>query len=527
MIALSPQEIAAIVHGTLTLPKNQKSNTKKTMKIVGDAQTDSRAIQPGQIFFARRGEQTDGHAYIQNAIQNGAALIVCEHIPETPDTKNITQTTGTTSTTPPIPHITVKNTETALAALAQEVINRVHAKGELKIIAITGSNGKTTTKNLVQALAATKYRTIASEKSFNNEVGAPLTMLRIKEDTQILVTEFGASKRGEIAHLASLAPPDIAVVLSVGLAHAGEFGGQKNTALAKQELVESLKPGTVAVLNEADPFVAAMAIKARQAGARIHFFNATNKDRKTRTPAPKPDPKQHASPAAQIRQTRDTTAEHPPLSTTAQQIKTSIHGSELQICTPEWPKPLPIKFPILGEHMIPNALAATAVAIEIQIPAETIAQTLAQTTLAAPGRMQQTRGKNGITIINDAYNASPDSMAAALRTLAQISTGRSIAVLGAMSELGELSVQAHSRVALQAVRLGIDEIVVVGEEAKLLHQAVLAESSLGAATVFFNKKEDALNYLRDALQPGDTVLVKSSNAAGLMHLGATLGELYS
>jgi UDP-N-acetylmuramoyl-tripeptide--D-alanyl-D-alanine ligase len=188
-----------------------------------------------------------------------------------------------------------------------------------------------------------------------------------------------------------------------------------------------------------------------------------------------------------------------------------------------------VRFRVLGEHHVMNALAAAAVGLELGLPLAEVVETLEAATLAAPGRMQVLGGRDGVTIINDAYNASPDSMSAALRTLAQVRRpdGRSVAVLGAMSELGEYSIEEHIRIGLQAVRLRISELVVVGADARHLHISAINEGSWDGESVFFETRDEAYDYLTSTLQPNDTVLVKSSNAAGLQSLGDRLGEAYA
>jgi len=435
----------------------------------GQTQTDSREVSPGDIFVARRGEETDGHLFVPQAVDRGAVLLIVERTVDSA-----------------VPQIVVEDSTIALGRLAQHVVALARDHGELTIVGITGSNGKTTTKNLVAAMAERVGPTVASIKSFNNEVGGPLTMLRVETGTRTLVAEMGASAEGEISRLTTMAPPDIGVVLSVGLAHAGGFGSIETTFRTKSEMVRDLPAAAVAVLNRDDPWVAKMAELTR---ARVVWFGRR----------------------------ADADVRASDIQGSAQGTSFTLHVGQVHHR---------VRFGVVGEHHVANALAAVAVGLELGLGLETIVEVLQEATIAAPGRMEMLSCRDGITVINDAYNASPDSMSAALKTLAQIRRpeGRSIAVLGAMSELGERSGEEHDRVGLQVVRLGIDELVVVGSEARRLHVSAINEGSWDGESVFFDSQDEALDYLVRTARPGDTVLVKSSNAAGLQRLGDRLGE---
>lgn len=465
MIALTPSEIAAAIGGRLV----ESPTGDNTSEITGQSQTDSREVAAGEIFVARRGEETDGHLFVSQAVDRGAALLIVER--EIDDR---------------VPQIVVDDATLALGRFAKAVVRRVLDQGALKIIGITGSNGKTTTKNLVASMAELVGPTVASEKSFNNEVGGPLTMLRVAADTELLVAEMGASAEGEIARLTDMAPPHIGVVLSVGLAHAGEFGGIETTFRTKSEMVRDLPENAVAILNRDDPWVSKMAELTK---ARIVWFGQRDD--------------------ADVR---------------ASDIVGSASGTTFMLHLGG--ESLPVTFRLLGEHHVANAMAAAAVGLEMGLTPTQIVASLEAATLAAPGRMEVLPGRDGITVINDAYNASPDSMSAALKTLAQIANpgARTVAVLGAMSELGEYSGEEHDRIGLQVVRLGISELIVVGKEARRLHISSINEGSWDGESVFFEDHDEALDYVVRTAQPGDTILVKSSNAASLQRLGDKLGE---
>lgn len=470
MIRMTLTEVARAVAGELRLAGTDTPDTV----VSGTVDTDSRNIGPGDIFVAKPGEVTDGHLFVGPAAAGGAALAIVERAVDA----DITQ-------------IVVADVVAAIAALAREVVARVRAGGRLQIVGITGSNGKTTTKNLLARILQDEGETIAPRASFNNEVGAPLTMLRVTDDTRYLVSEFGAAGPGQIARLAGLVTPDVGVVLMVGLAHAGGFGGVEATLKAKTELVEAVRPGGVAVLNADDPRVVTMAAVAAARDVSVRWFGRGT--------------------AAEIR---------------AEDVEVTASGTTCTIVRGD--ERMPLRLRVLGEHHVMNALAAITAADALGVPLADAIARLETVEIAERWRMQPL-GSDRIRIINDAYNASPDSMAAALRTLAQI-TGpgqRKVAVLGAMSELGEYAGEEHDRVGLLAVRLRIERIVVVGKDARRLFISAISEGSWDGEAVFFETADEAFDYLQGELRDGDRVLVKSSNAAGLRHLGDRLGESFS
>jgi len=377
-----------------------------------------------------------------------------------------------------------------IVADATEVVRRVRARGRLRIVGVTGSNGKTTTKNLLREILTAQGDTVASRKSFNNEVGGPITALELTDDTEFLVAEMGASAVGEIARLVRMAHPDIGVVLKVGLAHAGEFGGIEQTVRAKSEMVTELTADEVAVLNADDPRVASM---ADVTAARVVWFGLGER--------------------ADVRAT---------------DLVVHARGTEFTVTAPGGASAR-VRFGVLGEHHIMNALAATAAALELGVPLPAIVAALETVTLAERWRMEVMGGRDDVTIINDAYNASPDSMSAALKTLAQVQEPgtRTIAVLGEMSELGEFSGEEHDRIGLLAVRLGISQLVVVGPGARRLHITAINEGSWDGESAYVETADEAFDLVTSIARPGDTVLVKSSNSAGLRLLGDRLGEWFA
>ncbi|GAA1641279.1 UDP-N-acetylmuramoyl-tripeptide--D-alanyl-D-alanine ligase [Microbacterium flavum] len=474
MIRMTLADVADAVGGVLDLAR---SDTRDTI-VSGMVDTDSRLIGPGDVFVAKPGDVTDGHLFVPAAVEAGAALALVEHHVDAE-----------------ISQIVVPDVVQALADLARTVVARAREIGDLRVVGITGSNGKTTTKNLVQRILQDEGETVAPRNSFNNDVGAPLTMLRVGEGTRFLVSEFGADTGGMIARLAGLVTPDIGAVLMVGLAHAGGFGGIEATQRAKTELVQAIRPGGIAVLNIDDPRVAAMAEVAAERGVTVRWFGR--------------------GPGAEVR---------------AEDVEVSAAGttSTIVVTDGSGERRMPLHLQVLGEHHVMNALAAIAITRELGVDPEDAIARLATVQIAERWRMQPL-GSERVRIINDAYNASPDSMSAALRTLAQITEPgqRKVAVLGAMSELGEAAGEEHDRVGLQAVRLRIERIVVVGRDARRLFLAAIGEGSWDGEAVFFETSDEAYDYLMTELRDGDRVLVKSSNSAGLRHLGDRLGESFS
>ncbi|WP_375389879.1 UDP-N-acetylmuramoyl-tripeptide--D-alanyl-D-alanine ligase [uncultured Amnibacterium sp.] len=467
MIALTIDEIARAVGGEVVPPEAGSA------VVDGAVETDSRQIEAGGVFVARVGETMDGHDFVPAAVERGAALLIVERPLESP-----------------APQVVVPDATAALAALAKAVVARVRGAGRLRVVGITGSNGKTTTKNLLREILGRVGPTVASHASFNNAVGGPMTMLRITHDTRFLVAEMGASAVGDIARLVALAPPDVGVVLKVGLAHAGGFGSIEGTALAKSEMVTGLASNDVAVLNRDDPRVAAM---AERTAARVAWFGLS------------------ADPATG--------------GTSADDVEATATGTAFELRLPTGERRT-VAFRVLGEHHVGNAMAAAAVATALGVDADTIVAGLEAVVRAERWRME-ILATDPVVVVNDAYNASPDSMAAALKTLVQIAPGRSVAVLGAMTELGESAGEEHDRVGLLVVRLNIGLLVVVGPDAKRIHLAAIAQGSWDGESVFVETQDDAEALLAATLRPGDTVLVKSSNSAGLRHLGDRVGARWA
>jgi len=470
MIALTLAEVASAAGGTL---RTEGTDANAETVVSGAVTTDSREIGPGDVFVAKRGEFDDGHRFAPAAVEQGAALLIVEHALDLA-----------------VPQIVVDDSVEALGALATEVVRRVRDLGRLRIVGVTGSNGKTTTKNLLRAVLERVGPTVAARASYNNEVGAPVTMLELTEQTEFLVAEMGASGVGEIARLVKMARPDVGIVLKVGLAHAGEFGGIEQTVRAKSEMVTDLLGTDVAVLNADDPRVVPM---AGLTAARVVWFGLGDD--------------------ADVRAT---------------DLHVHARGTDFTVTVPGG-ESARVHFGVLGEHHVMNALAAVAASLQLGVGLADIVTALESVTLAERWRMQLMGGRDDVTVINDAYNASPDSMAAALKTLAQVKAPgtRTIAVLGEMSELGEFSGEEHDRIGLLAVRLGISQLVVVGLGARRLHISAINEGSWDGESAYVETADEAFELVTASVQPGDTVLVKSSNSAGLRLLGDRLGEWFA
>jgi len=459
MITLKAKQIAEFVNGEVV--------GDATTLVTAGVETDSRLIADGFLFVAKPGEQTDGHLFVEAARNQGATVALVEHVVES----SITQ-------------IVVKNVVVALGLLATAVLAKLRESGHLTVIGVTGSNGKTSTKNMLGAVLAEFGETIAPRESFNNEVGAPISMLRTTTETKFLVVELGAGGLGSIDYLANMCKPDIGIELKVGLAHVGEFGGIETTAKIKQELVAHIQPGGVLLYNGDDEYCTQMA--AQRDGLNISF--GTN--------------------AADYR---------------LSDASLSLDGTTAKLHFPDGDE-RELSLKILGEHQLMNAAATVAVSDILGLDRSKVLATLSSLPMAERWRMQLLE-RDGIAFINDAYNASPDSTKAALQTLAVLgrqSGRRTIAVIGEMAELGEFSAHEHDTVGRLAVRLNIDQVVAVGAGAKLVYMGAAQEGSWDGESKFFERIDEALEALRGMLRSGDIVLIKSSKSANLRHLGDEL-----
>ncbi|HEV8425538.1 MAG TPA: UDP-N-acetylmuramoyl-tripeptide--D-alanyl-D-alanine ligase [Actinomycetes bacterium] len=448
MIPFTLDEIGGVTGGRLV-------DGDPTATVTGVA-VDSREVRPGDLFVALPGSRTDGSLFAVAAAQAGAVA-----------------TMAPAGMVFAGPRVEVADPLAALAALGTAVRDRSAAT----VVAVTGSNGKTTTKDLLAAALATRLRTVANRASFNNEVGLPLTLARIEPDTQAVVVEMGARGPGHIAALARLARPGVGVVLNVGESHLGMFGSRGAIAKAKAELVEALPADGTAVLNADDPQVAAMADRTV---AQAILFGL--------------------GPTATVR---------------ADGVELDGDGAaRFLLTTPAGTAPTVLPAP--GEHLVGCALAAAAVAHVLGVGPTDAAAGLAGAKLS-PMRMQVLRRPDGLTIVNDAYNANPSSMAAALKTLAALGRpgGRTVAVLGEMAELGPSAADEHDRIGRLATRLGIDRLVGVGELGRVLVNAARMEGMWPEEAEAVTDPEAAVALLTPTLGPVDVVLVKASRVVAL------------
>ncbi len=459
MIPLPLAEVATATGGVLV------DAPEPGARVTADVELDSRRIAPGGLFVALRGEREDGHDHAAAAVRAGAVAVLAS------------RPVG-------VPAVLVPDTRDALGRLATAVLGRLPA---VTVVGITGSSGKTSTKDVAAQLLARLGPTVAPPGSFNNELGHPYTVLRATEATRYLVLEYSARGVGHIAALCRIAPPRLAAVLNVGTAHLGEFGSREAIAKSKAELVEALPAaadGGVAVLNADDPLVLEMA--GRTAARVVTVGEAAS---------------------ATVR---------------AVDVRTDDRGRPAyRLRSPAGEAD--VRLGLYGTHQVPNSLAAAALAIELGMPVPALAAALAEVRPLSAWRMEVTERTDGVLVVNDAYNANPESMRAALTALTAMSRGRrSWAVLGHMAELGPHADAEHDALGRVAGRLGVDRLVVVGPDAAGVHAGALAEPSWHGESVHVPDAAAALDLLRRELRPGDIVLVKASRAAGLEQVALAL-----
>lgn len=446
------EQLAGIVGGTVA-PEHG------AVEITAPASVDSREVATGGLFVALAGEHVDGHDFAASAVTNGAAGVLASRPVEAPC-------------------VVVDDVTVALGQLAHDVVRRLPAL----VIAITGSHGKTSVKDLIAQVLEQSGPTVAPIGSFNNELGVPLTVLRADEATEFLILEMGARGIGHVAQLCEIAKPDIGVVLNVGSAHLGEFGSPDAIAEAKGEMVEALDADGVAVLNADDPRTAGMVVRT---AARVLTFGESGN-------------------VAMGPVTLDEVGE-PTFTLEHVGVSVTVH------------------VPQLGAHHAVNAAAAAAVCLAAGIDLTTIAARLSDATARSPMRMARTLREDGVLIIDDAYNANPESVEAALRTVAHLRSAdrRVAAVLGEMLELGDASADRHREIGELAAELEFDLVVAVGEAAAPIAQGAAARGA--TAVIEAVNTNDATEAVSAWLMPGDVVLVKASRGARLERVTAALG----
>ena len=453
MIEMSAQKMAELISGEL------HGLTNPETFLIGSAaefQFDSRQVKQGDVFLALKGEHADGHDYVADALGNGAAVSIVSK-----------PVSG--------PHILVKDVMQAIAQLSRYVRAQL---ADMKVIGITGSQGKTTTKDMLNSILQGVGATVSARGSFNNDLGVPLTLLRATLDTKFCVVEMGARHGGDILALTQIALPDVGAVLKVGNAHLGEFGSRENIAAAKGELIAGLRPGAVAVLGTYDEFTPKMPFAS---GVKRITFGAGHE--------------------CDVR---------------AADIEFRGGYAHFDLVTPEGREPVALR--VLGLHQIPNALAAAAISYALGISTAHIATALSMHETASKWRMELHEG-NDLLLINDTYNANPESMEAAIRTLVLLTQergGRSWAFLGTMHELGQQEAQMHKEIGELAEQLGVDHLVAIKNENYL--QGL---KGLGTQKHYFVGVNEAKSVISE-LEPGDVILVKASRAEHLEELAMAI-----
>lgn len=466
-------EIAQAVGGAL------EPETDGALAVTGPVTVDSRTVEPGGLFVAFVGEHVDGHDYAAAAVERGAvAVLASRQVGET------------------IPTILVGDVQAALGRLARAMLDRLP---DVTVIGLTGSSGKTSTKDMLGQVLAVHGTTIAPKGSYNNEIGLPLTVLRADEGTRYLVLEMGSRGIGHLKYLCEIAPPSVGLVLNIGSAHVGEFGSKEQTALAKGELVEALPKDGLAVLNADDPLVAPM--RDRTVARVITFGQSAHAD----------------------------------VRATGIELGADGHASFL-LHADAYGEPVAVGLRVIGGHQVANALAVAAAALGLGLPLEAVGRELSAAVALSAGRMAVSERSDGVVVIDDAYNANPESVRAALEALAALARARpgarTWAVLGPMLELGGRSAAEHDAIGRLAVRLRVDRLVAVGEGAAGIHAGAALEGSWGEESVMVADPDAALALVRAELRPGDVVLVKASNSIGLGRIarallddGAAIGDI--
>ncbi len=452
MIPMTLGDIAGVVGGTIAGPGAGDA----ALVVDGPAYVDSRSAVPGGLFVAIVGDHVDGHEYA-----DGAHAVL-----------------GSRATSAPT--VVVADPVVALGRLARHVLDRLDAM----VLALTGSQGKTGTKDYLAHVLGASGPTVATSANNNNELGVPLTVLRAEESTRYLVVEMGARGIGHIAYLCEIAPPQVAAVINVGTAHIGEFGSREAIALAKGEILESLPATGVAVLNADDDLTAALAVRT---DARVLSFGLEG----------------------------DVTWRSVQLDDLGQPSFELGHAGEWHA----------VRLQQSGTHQVANAAAAAAMAVAAGLPIGAVADALSEAQPASRWRMELHERADGMFVVNDAYNANPASMTSAIDTLAEIGTRRgrrTVAVLGEMKELGGDHVTGHEEVGRAVAAGAIDVLVVVGDAASAIATGARSRASWEGEVILTASREEAISWLRQNALSTDVVLIKASRGAALEEIAEAL-----
>ena len=465
MMTLSIGEIHAAVQGELIA--DQGAEKRRVRGLVWD----SRKLIPGNVFLAMPGERVDGNDFIARAIQKQAGCIIC--------TRDIDDNTRAIAGEFSCPLIKVDDGVAALTALARAWRQHLNAH----VVGVTGSTGKTSTKDFLRAVFSQRFKTVATQGNQNNEVGVPATILAADEDTEVLIVEMGMRGIGQIERLVDFVRPDMAVITNIGVSHLELLGTQDNIARAKSEIFRGLPDGGTAVLNVDDPFMPKL-IEYGQLDEHQLVKRCTY----------------GTSAAADVR---------------AAGIAFDLSAcAEFELQLPD-EEPVQVKLAMPGRHNVSNALAAAAAGFALGMQADQIAAGL-EAARGSGMRMEVERSRRGITFVNDAYNANPDSMRSSLGTLSHMDcTGRRVAVLGDMGELGENELAMHREVGASAARSRLDLLVCVGNLARGIAAGAAASGMDADKIKCFDTVEDAIEFLRRTLAEGDLVLVKASRFMGM------------
>ncbi|WP_374929284.1 UDP-N-acetylmuramoyl-tripeptide--D-alanyl-D-alanine ligase [Kytococcus sedentarius] len=467
MIQLTTRQLAQVVGGSL--------NGDGDLVVDGPVVTDSRLAEAGSLYVARRGESADGHDFVDAALAHGAVASLAER-----------EVAGT--------HVLVPDVQEAFVRLARWMVDELP---HLQVVAVTGSSGKTSTKDLLGQVLAQAGPTIAPIESYNSEVGVPLTVCRLEPTTEYLVVEMGASGPGHIAYLTAIVPPRVGIVLNVGSAHLGGFGSQQGIADTKAAIVEGLPQDGLAVLNADDPLVAAMS--ERVTSGQVQYFSLDA-----------------GRAAADERVTA--WAEELSLDEAGRaRFTVALRG-------PQGVERHPVHLRVRGAHMAANALAVLLAVRHVGMDTAGAVGALSRAEAISRWRMEVTERPDGVMLINDGYNANPESMRAALTALRDMAHGRRTwAVLAGMLELGPDSAARHREVGLHAAEVGVDVVLVVGDTAAPIAEGVrdfaTAAGQDGPVVISVHDSEEARTVLEDQLVAQDVVLFKSSRDSGMRVLG--------